>query len=123
VIAGHTLATHGTRSASGPRHTRAQHAADAAKAAVRKRDTVAEILFEANLAHPLDAHPTNSQREQALGVDMGAVLRRALLDIGYPAETERCNYLEREITFLELKSGARAAGEERGGPPRAAISN
>jgi len=80
-------------------------------------------LFEANLALPLDAHPTNSQRAQALGVDMDAVLRRALLDIGCPAETERCHYLEREITFLELKSGARAAGEERGGPPRAAISN
>jgi Zn-dependent protease with chaperone function len=79
-------------------------------------------LFEANLAHPLDTHPTNSQRAQALGVDMDAVLRRALQDIGYPAETERCQYLEREITFLESKVGAQAEGGERGGPPRAAIA-
>ncbi|MGN6451522.1 MAG: M48 family metalloprotease, partial [Steroidobacteraceae bacterium] len=80
-------------------------------------------LFEASLGHPLDTHPTNSQRAQALGVDMDAVLRKALLDIRCPTETERCHYLEREITFLELKSGARTEGEERGGPPRTAMSN
>lgn len=80
-------------------------------------------LFEARLAHPLDTHPTNSQRAQALGVDMDAVLLGVLQDIAYPAETERSHYLEREITFLELKFGAQGEGEERGGPPREATSN
>jgi Zn-dependent protease with chaperone function len=77
-------------------------------------------LFEASLANPLATHPSNSQRAQALGVDMDALLRRVLQDISYPVETEHCTYLERKITFLELRLGAEGEGEQRGGPPRAA---
>jgi Zn-dependent protease with chaperone function len=83
------------------------------------RDALRRWLFEARRAHPLDTHPTNSQRAAALGVDMDAVMDGVLRDIEHPTETERCTYLEQEITFLELQSTVRAAGEERGGPPRA----
>jgi Zn-dependent protease with chaperone function len=87
------------------------------------RDALREWLFEARLAHPLDTHPTNSQRAAALGVDMDAVLDGVLRDINHPTETERCSYLEQEITFLELQFGAQGEGEERGGPPREVISS
>jgi Zn-dependent protease with chaperone function len=86
------------------------------------REALRRWLSGPSLAHPLDTHPTTSQRAAALGVDLEAVLDGVLRDINCPTETERCRDLEQEITFLEVQFGGQDAGQARGGPPRQLLS-